>query len=75
MVLTNQNYIVTVGNFNNASRARDYYNLIVQDEYVYSDLNPGTFDNFVISTENYGTFFKEKDLEGYRKFYAENYQQ
>jgi hypothetical protein len=75
MVLSNKYYLVTVGNFNNATKAQDYYNLIIIDEYVYSDLKPDTFDNFVISTENYGTFFKEKDLDGYRKFYTENYQQ
>jgi tetratricopeptide (TPR) repeat protein len=74
MVLNNQYYLVTVGNFNNSTKAQDYFNFIIPDEYVYSDLVPGTYDNFVISTENYGTFFKEKDLEGYQKFYSENYQ-
>jgi tetratricopeptide (TPR) repeat protein len=75
MVLDNQHYILTVGNFNNASKAMDYYNMILPDEYVYSDLKAGTFDNFLISTENYGTFFKEKDIEVYRKFFNKNYQQ
>jgi tetratricopeptide (TPR) repeat protein len=74
MVLDNQHYIITVGNFNNASKAFEYYNLILPDEYVYSDLKAGTFDNFLISTENYGTFFKEKDIESYRKFFNKNYQ-
>jgi hypothetical protein len=75
MVLDNQHYIITVGNFTNSFKALDYFNLISIDEYVYSDLNSGTYDNFVISTENYGTFFKEKDIEDYRKFFAKNYQQ
>jgi tetratricopeptide (TPR) repeat protein len=75
MVLNNKYYLVTVGNFTNSTKAQDFFNLIVLDEYVYSDLKPGTFDNFVISTENFGAFFKDKDLDGYRKFFADNYQQ
>ena len=74
MVLNNKYYLVTVGNFSNFSKAMDYFNLITPDEYVYSDLKQGSFDNFIISTENYGTFFKEKDVEGYRKFFIQNYQ-
>jgi len=75
MVLDNQHYIITVGNFNNASKASEYYNFIITDEYVYSDLKAGTFENFLVSTENYGTFFKDKDIEVYRKFFNKNYQQ
>lgn len=73
MVLDNQHYIITVGNFNNSSKAKDYYDMILPDAYVYSDLKENTFENFLISTENYGTFFKEKDIEGYRKFFQKNY--
>ena len=73
MVLSNKYYIVTVGNFKNSSKALDYFNMITTDEYVYSDLKEGSFDNFIISTENYGTFFKDKDIVEYRKFYNKNY--
>lgn len=75
MVLDNKHYLITVGNFKNDSRALDYFHLILPDQYVYSDLKPGTFDNFLISTENYGTFFKEKDIEVYRKFFITHYPQ
>jgi tetratricopeptide (TPR) repeat protein len=75
MVLSNKYYLVTVGNFGDSFNAMDYFNMITPDEYVYSDLKPGTYENFVISTNNYSTFFKEKDLEGYRVFFNENYTQ
>jgi tetratricopeptide (TPR) repeat protein len=74
LVLDNEHYLVTVGNFNNATKAKDYFEAITQSEYVYADLMEGTFYNFVISTENYPVFFKEKDIGGYSKFFEKNYQ-
>ncbi|MFO7613592.1 MAG: tetratricopeptide repeat protein [Bacteroidales bacterium] len=73
LVLDKQNYIVTVGNFNNASKALDYLDGIIISDYVYADIRSGTYHTFVISTENYPIFFKEKDLEEYRKFYGKHY--
>jgi hypothetical protein len=73
LVLDNEHYMVTIGNFNNAAKSIDYYDAITISEYIYADLKPGTFYNFVISTENYPIFFKEKDIGGYKKFFEENY--
>jgi tetratricopeptide (TPR) repeat protein len=73
LVLDNEHYLVTVGNFNNSAKARDYFDAIILSEYVYADLKPGTFYNFVISTENYPIFFKEKDIGGYSKFFEKHY--
>lgn len=73
LVLDNEHYIVTIGNFNNAAKAIDYFNAFTTSEYVYADLKPGTFYNFVISMENYPVFFKDKDIGGYMKFFEKNY--
>jgi tetratricopeptide (TPR) repeat protein len=73
LVLDNENYLITVGNFNNAAKAKEYYDAITLSDYIYADLKPGTFYNFVISTENYPIFFKEKDIGGYSKFFEKNY--
>jgi tetratricopeptide (TPR) repeat protein len=73
LVLDNEHYMVTIGNFNNAAKANDYFDAITASDYVYADLKPGTFYNFVISTENYPVFFKEKDIGGYSKFFDANY--
>lgn len=73
LVLDDAHYLVTVGNFTNALKASDYLSAIVINEYVYADLKPETFKNFIISTENYATFFKEKNLEDYQKFFEKNY--
>jgi hypothetical protein len=73
LVLDNEHYLVTVGNFSNSEKAKDYYDAIILSDYVYADLKPGTFHNFVISTENYPVFFKEKDIGDYSGFFKENY--
>jgi tetratricopeptide (TPR) repeat protein len=73
LVLDNEHYLITVGNFNNAAKAMDYLDAISASDYVYADLKQGTFYNFVISTENYPVFFKEKDIGGYSKFFEKNY--
>jgi tetratricopeptide (TPR) repeat protein len=73
LVLDNEHYLITVGNFNNAQKAKDYLDAISASDYVYADLKPGSFYNFVISTENYPVFFKEKDIGGYSKFFEKNY--
>jgi tetratricopeptide (TPR) repeat protein len=73
LVLDNQHYLITVGNFNNSTKAKDYFDAITASDYVFADLKQGTFYNFVISTENYPIFFKEKDIGGYSKFFEKNY--
>ncbi len=73
LVLDNEHYLITIGNFNNSAKASDYFDAITSSDYVYADLKEGTFYNFVISTENYPIFFKEKDIGGYSKFFDENY--
>jgi tetratricopeptide (TPR) repeat protein len=73
LVLDNQHYLITIGNFNNAAKAKDYSDAISASDYVFADLKEGTFYNFVISTENYPVFFKEKDIGGYSKFFEKHY--
>jgi tetratricopeptide (TPR) repeat protein len=73
LVLDNQHYLITIGNFNNSAKAMDYLDAISASDYVFADLAKGTFYNFVISTENYPIFFKEKDIGGYSKFFDKYY--
>ncbi len=73
LVLDNTHYLITVGNFTNAVKALKYNAAISQSEYVNSDLKQEHHKNFIISTENYPVFFKEKNIEEYEEFYNENY--
>jgi TolA-binding protein len=73
LVLDDEHYMVTVGNFKSSTKALDYLAGIMASEYVFADLAPGTYTNLVISTENYATFFKEKNIEEYQIFFDKNY--
>jgi tetratricopeptide (TPR) repeat protein len=73
LVLDNQHYLITVGNFNNMQKAKEYMEALALSEYVYADLIEGTYYNFVISTENYPVFFKEKNIGEYEKFFNKYY--
>jgi hypothetical protein len=38
---------------------------------VFNDLQPGTYQSFAISTENFAIFFKEKDVDAYKMFFVQ----
>jgi hypothetical protein len=54
-------------------KAKEYMEALALSEYVYADLIEGTYYNFVISTENYPVFFKEKNIGEYEKFFNKYY--
>jgi hypothetical protein len=65
--------IVIVKSFTGASQARDYCDLINQDNKVFKDMLPSDYKVFPISANNYAVFYKQKDVEKYEKFFTENY--
>jgi hypothetical protein len=73
ILLDRNRYMITVGNFGNMEYAMGYFNTISKDEYVFSSLTPIDYQNFVISTENYPVFYKNKDTGQYSKFFEKNY--
>lgn len=70
----NQNiHLISVTQFASADDALLYYKAIRENEYIYSTLisiNP--IDN-VISSENFNTFLKLKDTDGYQSFFKSVY--
>lgn len=73
LVLDKEHFLVTVGNFNNSAKAKLYLEGITKDEYVFSDVASEFRQGFIISTENYPIFFKEKNIEDYKVFFEKNY--
>ncbi len=73
ILLDKNRHMITVGNFGNMEYAMGYFNTISKDEYVFSSLTPIDYKNFVISTENYPVFYKNKDTKQYSKFFEKNY--
>jgi hypothetical protein len=66
-------YMITVGNFENADEALDYFNIISGDPYVFGELGVGNYTETVISMKNYPVFYREKDVDLYQRFFEVNY--
>lgn len=63
---------VLVKGFADQSASMSYYNNLKGHPEIFAWLNAGTFQTMVISTENFATFLKNKDINGYKKFFDEN---
>ena len=73
LLLTNNQTIITIGNFKNMDEAMNYYTALLNDEYVTSGLNTEDFFLFPISTSNYPLFYRDKNIGAYTKFFEEYY--
>ena len=64
-------HMITVREFSNKNKAMAYYNAFVEGDVrgVFGD----EYDVFVIASPNFPTFFKNRDIEGYKKTFQEYY--
>ena len=74
LMLDNQRAIITIGNFENAAAAYDFYTAIKNDDYVLSGVNQDDFELFAISSNNYPILYREKNVDDYMDFFLEYYQ-
>ncbi|MFZ4399724.1 MAG: tetratricopeptide repeat protein [Bacteroidales bacterium] len=73
-IIYNQNiHLISVAQFDNAENAMLYYTTIKSNDYIYSSLDVNSTVDFVISTENFSTFYKLKDQDGYQGFFKSIY--
>ena len=74
-MLDNQRAIITIGNFEDAASAYDFYTAIENDEYVLSGINTNDLELFAISTNNYPILYREKNVKEYVDFFHEHYKE
>ena len=65
--------LITVGNFKNATKAQDYYEALINDTYVTSQINDTKKSVFTISVDNYPIFYREKNMEEYHRYFTTVY--
>ena len=65
--------LVTVKTFPGKNKAMDYYNFMKGNQFIYTDLVPGTYQTFIISSENYSIFYKDKNIAEYNQFFTQNF--
>jgi tetratricopeptide (TPR) repeat protein len=67
MLFTISQQIITVKSFENIEQAMQYYNAIYTN--VLHALPKDSFNHFVISVQNYPTFYSRKNIKSYLKFF------
>jgi tetratricopeptide (TPR) repeat protein len=65
--------IVIVKEFQNKETAMEYYNGLHDNDEVFGNLNPEAYDQFVLSTNNFASFVREKKLADYLDFFLHFY--
>jgi tetratricopeptide (TPR) repeat protein len=73
ILLNTSTHFIMVGNFNSIPEALKYYNAIMADDYVFSNLSQDVYNGFILAQENYPVFYKDKDINKYLAFFRENY--
>ncbi len=68
-----ESQVILVKSFNGASKAMEYYQLLVGDLKVFKDMNQADFKLTVISSDNFARLFKDKKKMEYIVFFEENY--
>lgn len=66
--------MVAVKGFEDNVEAMDYFRAFIGNTHDLKAINESSFTNFVISSDNFGRFYKDKDSEYYLEFFQENYQ-
>ncbi len=66
--------LISVKTFDGREQAMNYYNFFKERTATYTDLEAGSYQSFIISAENYTVFYKDKNVEDYQEFFAQNYQ-
>ncbi len=60
VLLDNKRQMITVNRFAELDKAMRFFNGIKEDKYIFSGMREGTYEQFLISSENYPVFLREK---------------
>lgn len=65
--------LISVKTFDGKVKAMQYYNFMKDNKDAVKDLQPGTYQSFIISAENYPIFYKDKNVQDYQAFFTQNF--
>lgn len=71
--LDKNSQIVMVNTFTNAAKALNFYTTLLNQSILVPHLPVKTAKHFVISNDNFQTFYRDKDVETYLTFFNEQY--
>ena len=73
VVLDIAHQLISVKSFNGKAQAMNYYDFFKDNKAAFADLEAGAYQSFIISAENYTTFYRDKNIEEYRQFFSKNF--
>jgi tetratricopeptide (TPR) repeat protein len=73
MFLDNTHQMITVNRFNNKEKAMDYYVSVNSNNTIKDKLGPANMRHFVVSANNYTTFYRLKNVQQYLDFFQIHY--
>jgi hypothetical protein len=73
LLFTDTVQMLTIHRFKNAEEAEDYRTHLLLEGGPLTKYDPSYYTVFSISTQNYNTFYNQKNIEAYRKFYEYYY--
>ncbi len=66
--------MITVKSLENKQQAQTFFKAIRKNKTtIFKDVNDAEHTDFVITSENFATFFKDKNVDRYVEFFKENY--
>ncbi|MBP1630147.1 MAG: tol-pal system protein YbgF [Bacteroidetes bacterium] len=69
LLFTMSQQMITVNKFEDIEKAMTYFNSIISTNEVLKDIDPSSFKHFIISSQNYPTFYNRKNIPAYLKFF------
>lgn len=73
LLFTDTVQLITIHRFKDAREAEDYRTHLLLEGGPLSKYDPADYIVFSISTQNYNTFYNQKNIDAYRKFYEYYY--
>lgn len=73
LMFSDTTQMVTVNRFKDAAAAMDYYRHLQRDESPLQQYSAADYRVFVISVQNYTTFYNRKRIDAYQSFFEKNY--
>jgi hypothetical protein len=72
--IDDKNQMITVGKFENKTRAMDFYNFVKSNKTIFAGINLADVTQYIISDRNYPIFYKIKTIrDQYPQFFQNNY--
>ena len=64
--------LVSLSPFENEKEAKEYITSMFLSDYLFGGLDKSSYWVLPVSSDNYGTFYKEKNIDEYKAFLEEN---